>query len=101
MPKGSKRLQTLKEAEQADLGEIEPPKLGSTNAEASETQHRIQWATDPAELTQLYSFFTRLWRGYLTTCLFCLGYVCKKFGARTDWWNCGLILFFPSSTNEA
>jgi len=96
VPKGSKRLQTLKEAEQADLGGIESPKLGSANAEASETQRRIQWATDLAELAQLYFFFTRLWRGYLTTCLFCLGHVCKKFGARTDWWNCGLILFFFS-----
>ena len=57
MPKGSKRLQTLKEAEQADLGGIEPPKLGSANAEASETQRRIQWATDLAELAQLYFFY--------------------------------------------
>ena len=101
MPKGSKRLQTLKEAEQADLGGIELPKLSPPNAEASETHCCIQWATDPAKLVRLYSFLTRLWRGYLTTCLFCLGYVCKKFGARTDWWNSGLILFFPSSTNEA
>jgi hypothetical protein len=34
------------------------------------------------------SFFGRLYD------LSFLEHVCMKFGTRTDWWNCGLILFF-------
>jgi hypothetical protein len=86
---------------------FELPKLTSANAEASETQRRIQWATDPAWLAEVCPFFPCLWRGYLPTCRnvllgvcmtyhFCLEYVCMKFGSRTDWWNRGLILFFSS-----
>jgi hypothetical protein len=62
MPKGSKCLIT-KKLNKADPGGIEPPKLGSANAEASETQRRIQWATDPAaDSAELCPLFTRLWR---------------------------------------
>ena len=93
-------LRMGQEAEQADLGRIEPPKLGAANAEASETQRRIQWATDPAVLAQLYYFFTRLWRGYLTTCLFCLGCLQEVWGPHrlVELW---VDFVFPSSMNEA
>ena len=49
-----------KKLNKSDLGGFEPPKLGSANAEASETQRRIQWATDPAWLAELCPFFN-LW----------------------------------------
>ena len=52
-----------KEVEQSGSGRNRAPKLGSANAEASETRRRIQWATDPAaDSAELCPLFTRLWR---------------------------------------
>ena len=44
-----------KKLHKADLGEVESPELGSANAEALETQRRIQWATDPDMFAELFS----------------------------------------------
>ena len=81
MPKNGYSL--TKKLHKADLGGIEPPKLGSANAEALETQRRIRWATDPAMLLEILLFLYPLmawisWISWVSDDL-CKGFWIKRY----------------------